>query len=309
VDKGTSSHTLANVLGILAIAFWSCTVPVSRILTEALGTITAGACTFLLGGVLGCGYLLVSGGMRKALQTPRAYLFGCGGVFVLYTISLYVAIGLSRNRQQAIEVGIINYLWPATTLLLSVPILKKRAHLTIVPGTVVAFAGVALAMSQTAPFSWTVLTESLASNPVPYALGFIAAFAWGLYSTLSRRFAADRDGGAAPLFVLATGVALAVVRPLFSEEMTWSPSVGGALLYMALGPALLAYTFWDVGMRRGNITLIAALSYLTPLLMTLVSGLFLDVEIGASLLIAATLVILGAVVCKISILEPDEGTK
>jgi len=309
VDKGTPSHAVANVLGIFAIAFWSCTVPVSRILTESLGTITAGACTFLLAGVLGCGYLLASGGMCKALRTPRAYLLGCGGVFVVYTISLYVAIGLSRNRQQAIEVGIINYLWPAATLLLSVPILKKRARLSIVPGIVIAFAGVALAMSQTAPFSWALLRESLLSNPAPYALGFVAAFTWGLYSTLSRRYAADRDGGAVPLFIIATGIALAAARPFFSEQMTWSPRVGCALLYMAVCPALLAYTFWDIGMRRGNITLIAALSYLTPLLMTSVSGLLLGVEIGPSLLIAATLVILGAAICKVSIIEPEAGTE
>jgi drug/metabolite transporter (DMT)-like permease len=294
----------ATVLGVVAIGFWSSTVAVSRILTETLGTFTAAASTFLTAGVIGCSFLLVSGRFRQALCAPTRYLLVCGGLFLVYVVSFYAAMGLSINRQQAIEVGVINYLWPAATLVFSVPVLRKRAGVLLVPGAVIAFAGVALAMSQAAPFSWEVLAHSLRSNPLPYLLSFVAAITWGLYSTLSRRLAADEPAGSVVLFIAGTGLALLAARMFFREQTAWSPRAVGALCYMALGPALLAYSFWDTAMRRGNIILVAALSYLTPLLSVLVSGLFLDVKIGASLLVAALLVILGAVVCKVSIVEP-----
>jgi drug/metabolite transporter (DMT)-like permease len=294
---------MATVLGVVAIGFWSSTVAVSRILTETLGTFTAAASTFLIAGAIGCSFLLVSGRFRRALRAPARYLLVCGGLFLIYVVSFYAATGQSTSRQQAIEVGIINYLWPAATLVFSVPVLRKRARVFLVPGAIIAFAGVALAMSQAAPFSWHLLAQSLGSNPLPYLLAFVAAITWGLYSTLSRRLAADEPAGSVLLLIAGTGLALLAVRMFFKERTNWSPMAVGALCYMSLGPALLAYTFWDLAMRRGNIVLVAALSYLTPLLSVLVSGLFLDVEIGPSLLGAAFLVILGAVVCKLSIIE------
>lgn len=297
-DRSTSS----TVLGFIAILFWSTSIGCSRSLIEKLGPLTAATCIFLLSGVLGCAYLaVIGGGLRRALKLPTAYLLGCGGLFVLYEVCLYLAIGLAAGRPQVLEVGVINYLWPGLTLAFAVPILKRRAGVLLLPGIVIAFAGVVLAMAGGDGLSWGRFVEHLCAGPAPYALALVAAVTWALYSNLARKWAGDVEGSAVPLFLLATGVLLAGLRFAFPEESNWNLSAVSEVLFMALVPSLLAYVFWDAAMRRGRMTLVAAFSYLTPLLSMVVSCLYLRVSPGWNLWVACVLVIGGAVLCKRSI--------
>ena len=297
-DRSTSS----TVLGFIAILFWSTSIGFSRSLIEKLGPLTAATCIFLLSGVLGCAYLtVIGGGLRRALKLPTAYLLGCGGLFVLYEVCLYLAIGLAAGRPQVLEVGVINYLWPGLTLAFAVPILKRRAGVLLLPGIVIAFAGVVLAMAGGDGLSWGRFVEHLCAGPAPYALALVAAVTWALYSNLARKWAGDAKGSAVPLFLLAAGVLLAGLRFAFPEESNWNLSAVSEVLFMALVPSLLAYVFWDAAMRRGRMTLVAAFSYLTPLLSMVVSCLYLRVSPGWNLWVACVLVIGGAVLCKRSI--------
>lgn len=289
-------------LGFVAIAFWSSSIAFARSLAEQLGPMTAASAIYLLGGILGCSYLALSGWTpRRLLRLPALYLVGCGALFVFYVLCLYLAIGLSLNRQQVLAVGIINYLWPGLTLVLALPILRKKAGAFLVPGAVAAFAGAFLAMLQQGPFSWNAFLGGLREGCVPYLLAFFAAISWALYSNLTRRWAGDAEGGAVPVFLLATGVVLVALRPAFAEHPHWALRPVAELLFMAIVPAFLAYVFWDAAMRRGNVVLVASFSYLTPLLSTLVSCLYLQISAGPSLWIACALVVGGAFVCRYSI--------
>jgi len=79
--------------------------------------------------------------------------------------------------------------------------------------------------------------------------------------------------------------------------------VAAELAYMALFPGMLAYILWDIAVRKGEIILVASLSYLTPLLSTWVSALVLNIRPGVTIWLAAGLVIAGALVCRRSITE------
>jgi drug/metabolite transporter (DMT)-like permease len=93
---------------------------------------------------------------------------------------------------------------------------------------------------------------------------------------------------------------------MFPEESSWTVRVVVELLYMSIFPTFLAYIFWDRAMRKGNIILVASLSYFTPLLSIIISSLYLQVVIKPSLWIACSLVIAGAVICKYSIIDRTE---
>jgi drug/metabolite transporter (DMT)-like permease len=236
---------------------------------------------------------------------------GCGALFVVYEFCLYVAIGLASSRQQVLEVGIINYLWPGLTLAFSIPILKRRARPWLVPGMLMAFAGVFLAAAQRESFSWASLPAGGRGRLLPYLLAFVGAICWGLYSNFSRRWAANAQGVGVPLFLLATGVVMALLRPVFHESSDWAReglplTVYVVLVYIALVPGLLAYVFWDFAMRRGRMILVAAFSYLTPLFSTLVSCLYLQVWPARGLWIACGLLVGGAFICKLSIEETEQ---
>ncbi|MGB6369763.1 MAG: aromatic amino acid DMT transporter YddG [Atribacterota bacterium] len=302
-----SQENLNTIFGILAILFWGTTIAFSRSLTEQLGPLTAASWIYLLSGIWGCIYLVSKpGGIKKTFRLPALYLIGCGALFVIYTVSLYLAVGFAFSREQVIEVSIINYLWPGLTLVFSLPILHKKGKITLIPGMVLAFSGFYLATVNSGMFSWEVFKGNFQVSYLPYLLAFLAAISWGLYSNLVRRWAGHTEGGAVPLFLLITGLVLTTIRFMFPEESCWTARVVAELLYMSIFPTFLAYFFWDRAMRKGKIILVASLSYFTPLLSVIISSLYLQVVIKPTLWIACGLVIAGAVICKFSIIDKTE---
>jgi drug/metabolite transporter (DMT)-like permease len=221
--------------------------------------------------------------------------------------SLYLGLGLAETREQVLQVGLLNYLWPTLTVLLSVPILRLRAKGLLVPGALLATAGVVLATTQDQPLTWDAASlgrgwPNLAQNSLPYLLGLSAALSWALYSTLSRRWASQAAGQAVPLFMLCTGLLLGLGRLLIAEPTQWTARATAELAYMVIG-SNLAYAFWERAMRRGDIVLVAAASLSTPLLSTLVSTLYLGAQPGPRLWIGCAMVIAGAIVCKSQVTE------
>ncbi len=302
-----SQENLNTIFGILAILFWGTTIAFSRSLTEQLGPLTAASWIYMLSGIWGCIYLINKpGGIKKIFQLPILYLIGCGTLFIFYMVCLYLAVGLAFSREQVIEVSIVNYLWPGLTLIFSLPILHKKGKLSLFPGIIIDFAGLYLATVNSRMFSWEVFKGNFQVNYLPYLLAFMAAITWGLYSNLVRRWAGHTEGGAVPLFLLATGLVLTTIRFVFPEESYWTPQVIVELLYMSVFPTFLAYTFWDRAMRKGKIILVVSFSYFTPLLSIVISSLYLQVAVKANLWIACGLVIAGAVICKFSIIDKTQ---
>lgn len=292
----------ATFSGFLAILFWSSTVAFSRALSENLGPLTTGALIYILGGLLG---LAAGGGAGLKLigGMPKRYLLGGGGLFVAYMLLLYVGIGLAASRAQVLAVGLANYLWPSLIMLFSIPLLGKRARFWLFPGIILALAGTGLAAAGKEALSLVKLFQTGESLlPVGLALG--AAVAWGLYSNLAHKWAPER-GSAVPLFLLVSGLAFLILRFVTGESSTWAWSLAPMLLYMAIFPAWLGYLLWDVAMQRGHLTLVTAASYFTPLLSTLVSILVLGLKPDPRLGLAAGLVMLGAVLSKLGVVDEN----
>jgi drug/metabolite transporter (DMT)-like permease len=214
-------------------------------------------------------------------------------LFIFYAAAIYLAVGLAKDREQLLEIALVNYLWPALTVLFSLPLLKKRASFWLGPGTALALTGVCLVMTQGAHVSWRSFMEHLQSNPVAYALALAAAVSWALYSNLARRWSGPENDGAVKLFLLATGLVLLALRLVISEPTGWSFRAVGEASALAAVTAL-AYALWDVSMRKGNLLLVAACSYFTPLLSTVVSCTYLKVSPSPKLWIGCLLLVSGS---------------
>jgi drug/metabolite transporter (DMT)-like permease len=292
----------ATWAGLLAILFWSTTVAFSRALSEPLGALTTGALIYTLGGLFG---LIAAsrqpGRLRNLLRQTKPALILCGSLFVAYMLLLYLAIGLAYSRAQVLAIGLANYLWPTLIMVFSLPLLGKRARLWLIPGILLALIGTGLAVLPEGGSGLPTLLQA-ESSLLPVGLAVLAAIAWALYSNLTRRWAADSES-AAPLFLLVSGLAFWALRWLTGETSTWSWSLAPALLYMAIFPAWLGYQLWDIAMQRGDLPLVTAFSYFTPLLSTIISLLVLQVQPSSLLGLAAVLVTSGAVLSKLGIID------
>lgn len=292
----------ATTLGVLAVVFWSTTVAFSRGLTENLGVLTAACAIYIGGGVLGCAALVARpGGRQRLMAVTGRYWLVCGGSFVVNIVCFHLAVGLAHGRQGIIEVGLVNYLWISLTLLLSVPILGKRARWGLLPGMFVACTGVVLATVHNGPFVWSEFAANARANAWPCLLALIGALAWAVYSNFNRRWEAESGGGATPVLLIASGIVFLELRLAVHETATWSAPVVAGLACTILFPTILAYFFWDMAMRRGNMVLVVSVSYLTPVLSTVINCIYCGIAPGLNLWIACLLVVAGAAQCRRSI--------
>jgi drug/metabolite transporter (DMT)-like permease len=109
---------------------------------------------------------------------------------------------------------------------------------------------------------------SVSAQHLPgYLAAITAALVWAGYSVLNRRHA---QVPSAAITVACLGVAVlgALVHLLFEQSVAPTPLQWGVLLLMGIGPTGAAFWLWDTGTKRGDIALLGSLSYLAPLLST-----------------------------------------
>ena len=295
IQNKTRRRRIATCSGLAAILLWSVTIALVRSLSEQLGPVTAGASVYCVSGVLALVSLAWNRAKRTQLkQLPRTYIIVCGALFVCYMLLLFLAIGLAANRQQVLEVGLINYLWPPLTLIFAIVLIGTRARMTLWPATAVALAGIFLVLTQGDDVTLQSLANNLAGNPIAYTFGIGAAVTWALYSILTRKLADEQKTGAVDLFLPATAVTLLLLCCFVREPRAWGMRSCVEVVLLGI-TTFLAYGFWDHAMREGNVLLVAAASYLTPFLSAAVSCFYLSVLphprfwVGCGMLMAGSL--------------------
>lgn len=275
----------ATLIGLTAILMWS----LLAVLTVATGQVPPfqlAAITFAIGACVGPLTWIVRREAAGSLRQPLvAWVVGVGGLFGYH--ALYF---LSLRHAPPAEAGLVNYLWPLLIVLFSafLPGERLAAHHIVgallgLAGTIVLFLGKGLS-----GFAWEHAPGFLAA--------FIAAFLWAIYSVLSRRLKHVPTDAVAG-FCAATAV-LAALCHVMLEKTVWPETTGQwlALIALGIGPVGAAFYAWDNGMKRGDIRVLGAASYATPLLSTgfLIAAGF--AEATATLAIAALLIAGGGVI-------------
>jgi drug/metabolite transporter (DMT)-like permease len=140
-------------------------------------------------------------------------------------------------------------------------------------------------------------TGHFAPGQVPGLIAaFVAAFVWASYSVMSRRLKAVPTDAVAG-FCLATAVLAAFVH-LTIETTVWPETAlqWGAVIGLGVAPVGAAFYVWDIGMKRGDIRVLGAASYATPLLSTAFLILAGYAKASANIALAAVLIAGGGLI-------------
>lgn len=272
----------ATLIGFSAVLLWS----LLAFLTAASGTMPAFQLTAVTFAVGGLSLLLIRPASIKAMrQPPKVWLLGVGGLF-----GYHFAYFFALRSAPPVEAGLINYLWPLLIVVFSAFLPGERLKWQHIVGCGLALAGAVLVVTKGRGFS-------LDAQYLPgYFAALCAALAWSSYSVLSRRFASV-PSEAITGFCLATAILAAICHFAF-EQTVWPDTAWqwAAVLGLGLGPVGLAFYVWDIGVKQGDIQVLGAASYLTPLLSTLVLILTGYAGYTHLVLIACLLITAGAIV-------------
>jgi drug/metabolite transporter (DMT)-like permease len=251
------SPRTATLIGLSAILMWS----LLAVLTVATGKIPAfqlAAMTFAIGALVAFATFLFRPAAFAALKQPlNAWVVGVGGLFgyhALYFLALRFA--------PPAEAGLLNYLWPLLIVLFSSLLPGERLLPHHIIGALLGLAGTVLLLMGGGG-------SGFEAGQLPGLMAaFVAAFVWASYSVMSRRLKAVPTDAVAG-FCLATAVLAAIVH-LVVENTVWPETAAQwiAIVALGVGPVGAAFFTWDIGMKRGDIRVLGAASYATPLLST-----------------------------------------
>jgi drug/metabolite transporter (DMT)-like permease len=289
-----SSQLSATLIGSTAILMWS----TLALLTELSGEVPPfqlTAMSFTLAFLMGVvAWLRAGGNLLVHLKLPKA-VWGLG-ITGLFGYHFFYFLALSHAP--AVEASLIAYLWPLLIVFFAALLPGERLRWFHLLGTLAGFAGVVILVSRGQALSLD------ARYLTGYLAAFICAVIWSSYSLLSRRFGSIPTHAVGGFCGATAG--LAWICHFAFEATRWP--VGGqwlAVLGLGLGPVGLAFFTWDYGVKRGNIKALGTLSYLAPLLSTLLligCGL---AEASWSVGLACLLIVGGALLAVTDFFFPD----
>ena len=248
----------ATLSGLLAILLWSS--------LALLTTATDGLPPFQVL-ALGFGFAAVFGFVRTALRGSKGWkeLRQPPSALALTTTALFgyhALYFIALKRAPAVEANLLNYLWPLLIVLFAGFLPGVRVHRGQWIGTLLGL--VAAVILVTHGTGVEVRREYMAG----YLAALCAAVIWAAYSVLNRRHA-QVPSAAITVACALVAVLGALTHFAFEQSVMPSPGQWAVLLLMGLGPVGAAFLLWDHGTKHGDIALLGSLSYLAPLLSTL----------------------------------------
>ncbi len=242
---------LALALG--AITLWSTLASLSVALARVPPLLLTGL-ALLAGSLIA---LPLSGFDLRQWRVPLATLaLGVYGLFG-YHFMFFIALRFAPP----VQANLVNYLWPLLIVLLA-PALLRNLHFRWmhVLAACIGFSGAAIAIvgnrSLDSAFAWG------------YVPALAAAFIWASYSLLTQRvphFPTSAIGA----FALVSGLLSLLCHGLLEPSADLSLRDLMLIAAMGLGPLGAAFFLWDAALKRGDARRIGLLSFLTPLLSTL----------------------------------------
>lgn len=197
-----------------------------------------------------------------SLWNPRQWrvplstlLLGVYGLFGFHFL-LFIAL----RHAPPVQANLVNYLWPLGMVVMAplfLPGLKLSTRQLL--AALMGFAGAALAIT-----GGRALDGGLAWGYLP---ALASAFVWASYSLLTQRVP-PFPTAAIGLFAWVSGLLSLACHAWLEPTVSLSAQDGLWLLCMGLGPLGAAFFLWDAALKRGDPRQIGLLSFLTPLLST-----------------------------------------
>jgi drug/metabolite transporter (DMT)-like permease len=229
-------------LSITAL-FWAGAFFSAKWAVDIAPPVTTAFLRFSLAGFL----LLALAAARKQLTLPRSTFLGAAGMAVvgIFIYNMFFFEGLSHTS--ALNGSLIASANPAITALLARIWRKERTSLRQWFGILVSFLGVVLVISGGS------LRALLHFDVNPGDLFIVgSATCWAVYSILARGVLAKAGSIVTVTFTCIAGAILLSPFAFQETSTAWQGSgvFWACILYMAVFPSVVAYVWWNDGVRE-----------------------------------------------------------
>lgn len=290
------TKNLATLIGFSAILQWSSIVGLLKKISFSIAPDLAVTLMYTLSTCI----LLVLFRIPDFKLISKKYLIFSTILFVIYELCFSYAIALAQTAQQAIEVSLVNYLWPSLTVVMLILFKEIKFNPFVLFGLAISLSGIIVIQMGNGDLSWSNIMSNIHANPTSYILAFVGASLWSLYCVITKKY----SNGHNPISFFFVAITLVLWgKYAWSNGISHIPSMDlstlGYLLTVSVVVAL-GYAAWNIGIIQGNITILVTLSYFSPIISTVFSMLILQTHLSSTFWMGVLLVTLGSFVCWIS---------
>ena len=283
----------ATMIGLLAPVCWGMGVALIRGIAEGFGLAQGQTLLYLVAAL--CLFFVI--GLPDWSKVDRRYLFVGLPVANASSLCFSLAIFFSEGGKQTMEVAMVNYLWPALTLLFAVLFNGVRTRWWIAPGMVLAFCGIVHILAGSEGFSFSGFASRIAEHPLGYILAVGAALTWSGFSSMTRAWGGSTNISTV-IFIINTIIYGTLWLLGFGTDTVGEGSAHGLMSVLLGGLAVGgSYAAWTMGMSKGNVTILAVASYFTPVLSCLFAVFWINAQLDNTFWQGVALVVAGSLLC------------
>ena len=271
---------------VCAVLAWSTMPIVGKTLLTQFDSLEILGYGSLIGAVFLTVILIINGDWKKFHEFSRRDLMNIGITgfvgFFLYS-DLYMH-GLSLLPAHI--AGTINYVWPVFAILLSALFLKEKITFKAMASIIISMTGVCVLMLQSSGGSGI---GSLAG----YACCLAAAMLYAFFNISNKKIGKNELLKTA-VYLYISGISSVILKIPQGFTIPHGMQVIG-FLWLGIVIDALAYLLWAVALQKERTSLIVNLSYLTPVLSTVLSVLTFNEKIDLSTMAGLVLILAGVV--------------
>lgn len=293
METDESKHRRAYLYAAVAVVFWSTSASAFKLSLRHVDVLSLLFFASVTSAVALLIYLTATGKLRL-LKTfsKRDYVLSAGLGFLnpfLYYALLFKAYSLLPAQ----EAQPINFVWPLTLVLLSIPLLGQRIRLRSILAILVSFSGVVVIGTRGDVLGFRF------SNAAGVLLALSTTIVWSLFWIFNTKDTQDATLRLFANFAFGSGFILISLLCLGGWE---TPPLEGLVggVYVGLFEMGVTFMAWLHALKTAKTTAhVVNLIYLVPFLSLVVIAFVVGEKILASTIIGLVLIVTGIVLQKI----------
>lgn len=288
---------ISTSIGILALVLWSTLVGLLRLSTDNFGPIYTVTYVYTLSAII----LFLVYGLPDFKKTTKKFIILSSVLFVAFELCFAFSITFASSSEKSIEMYILFNTWPTLSIIMLAFLKEEKVGFLSIIGILISFLGV-IFINYHPEINFI---DNLLKDPLSYSLIFLAAIMWAWYSIYVKKY--SNGTNAISLYFILTAIALWILT--FSTQGFSLPNVSGFYPYVIVCINALffaiGYLAWNIGIIKGNLSVLLMLAYFTPILSSMLSAWMLSSALSSNFWYGTITVTLGSLICWFSIRKKE----
>ncbi|MCD4682360.1 MAG: DMT family transporter [Bacteroidales bacterium] len=288
-----TNQNRAYLFAISAVLFWSTIASAFKVTLNYLDFLQL----LLFSSIFSCFVLFVLLVSQKKFhlikETTKRDVINSSLLGFLNPFLYYIVLLKAYTLLKAQEAGTLNYIWPITLVLLSIPMLKQKIHWVSIVAIFISFFGIIIISTE------GKIASLEFREPLGVLLAVSSSIFWALYWIFNIK---DKRDEVVKLLLnfLFGSVYILIVVLIFSDLNITMKGLAGAV-YIGLFEMGLTYFLWLKALKLSvNTARVSNLVYLSPFISLIIIRNVVGEKILLSTIIGLTFIISGIIIQKLS---------